>query len=78
MILSLNTLIALGEQRWLINPGGVGQPRDGDPRASYVLWHAEENRIEYRRVAYPIEQTQQLMKSVGLPPRLANRLSIGW
>jgi hypothetical protein len=38
----------------------------------------EENTIEYRRVEYPIEETQQLMFSVGLPPRLALRLSIGW
>ena len=70
--------VPLEMERLLINPGGVGQPRDGDPRASYVILDMEENTIEYRRVEYPIEETQQLMFSLGLPPRLALRLSIGW
>jgi len=68
----------IGEGRLLINPGGVGQPRDGDPRASYVILDMEKNTIEYRRVAYPVEETQRLMFSAGLPPRLAMRLSLGW
>jgi len=76
--LSLNQPVPVGEQRLLINPGGVGQPRDSDPRASYVLLDLEENTIEFRRVLYPIEQTQVLMRSLGLPPRLAWRLSVGW
>jgi predicted phosphodiesterase len=75
---SYGELITLGDERWLINPGGVGQPRDGDPRASYVLFDSEEDTIEYRRVSYPIEETQDLMLSLGLPPRLAWRLSMGW
>ncbi|UCC77870.1 MAG: metallophosphoesterase family protein [Anaerolineales bacterium] len=70
--------VTLDVERLLINPGGVGQPRDGDPRASYVILDAEENTIEYRRVEYPIEETQQLMSAAGLPKRLAMRLSVGW
>jgi predicted phosphodiesterase len=73
-----NDPVPLDVERLLINPGGVGQPRDGDPRASYVILDTEENTVEYRRVEYPIEETQQLMSSLGLPPRLADRLSIGW
>ena len=74
----LNEPILIGEERLLINPGGVGQPRDGDPRASYIVLNTEENSIECRRVVYAVEETQHLMLSLGLPPRLAMRLSIGW
>jgi diadenosine tetraphosphatase ApaH/serine/threonine PP2A family protein phosphatase len=70
--------VTLEVERLLINPGGVGQPRDGDPRASYGILDAEKNTIEYRRVEYRIEETQQLMSAVGLPKRLAMRLSVGW
>ena len=76
--LPLNEAAPLDVRRLLINPGGVGQPRDGDPRASYVILDTEENAIEHRRVEYPIEETQQLMFALDLPPRLAMRLSIGW
>jgi predicted phosphodiesterase len=77
-IMAENDPMPLDIERLLINPGGVGQPRDGDARASYVILDSEENTVEYRRVEYPIEETQQLMLSLGLPPRLAMRLSIGW
>ncbi len=66
------------EGRLLINPGGVGQPRDGDPRASYVLWDSDKNTVEFRRVEYPVEETQRLMLAVGLPQPLIGRLSFGW
>jgi predicted phosphodiesterase len=74
----LNEPMALTEDRLLINPGAVGQPRDGDPRASYVVLDDEKNVIEYRRVEYDVEATQHLMSSLGLPGRLAARLSVGW
>jgi predicted phosphodiesterase len=74
----LNDPVPLGEQRWLINPGGVGQPRDGDPRASYILLDTEARTIEHRRVDYPIEETQRLMIARHLPERLATRLTFGW
>jgi|YelNatPaOPRAMG01_1025707.scaffolds.fasta_scaffold04889_8 predicted phosphodiesterase len=64
--------------RFIINPGSVGQPRDGDPRASYALLDSEKGVVELRRVAYPVEKTQAMMEKVGLPPRLIARLSFGW
>jgi len=64
--------------RLIINPGSVGQPRNHDPRASYVIFDADERTILYRRVEYPVEITQQRMYQLGLPMRLAARLSNGW
>jgi len=74
----LNEAMPLRDERLMLNPGGVGQPRDGDPRASYVLLDTEVNTVEYRRVAYSVQETQELMLSLGLPRRLAARLSLGW
>jgi predicted phosphodiesterase len=68
----------LGQDRRLINPGGVGQPRDADPRASYMILNLDNGTVELRRVPYDIERTQKLMRTLGLPRRLADRLSIGW
>jgi len=68
----------LGEERLIINPGSVGQPRDGDPRASYAIFDAEKQTFEIRRIPYPIEVTQKEMAKRGLPPRLIVRLSYGW
>lgn len=65
-------------ERFIINPGSVGQPRDGDPRASYMLIDPDEGTIEYRRVSYPVDKTQAKMEELGLPPRLIARLSFGW
>lgn len=70
--------IVLSDARLIINPGGVGQPRDGDERASYMLLDTERGTLAYRRVAYPIEQTQQLMREAGLPERQIARLAYGW
>ncbi len=64
--------------RFIINPGSVGQPRDGDPRASYGLFDVEEGVFELRRVSYPVEKTQSKMEERGLPPRLIARLTFGW
>lgn len=74
----LNEAIALGSERLIINPGSVGQPRDGDPRASYVLLDDEAMTLEHRRVAYPLETTQAKMLEHGLPLRLVLRLGYGW
>ncbi|GMV21452.1 MAG: phosphoesterase [Acidimicrobiia bacterium] len=65
------------EHRWLINPGSVGQPRDGDPRAAYASWDAEAGVVELRRVDYDIAAAQGRMRAAGLPERLAERLEIG-
>ncbi|MGD2166203.1 MAG: metallophosphoesterase family protein [Anaerolineae bacterium] len=73
----LNEPIALGPRRAILNPGSVGQPRDGDPRASYAILDTDELTWTYRRTAYPIKVTQESMRAVGLPRRLIDRLKIG-
>jgi diadenosine tetraphosphatase ApaH/serine/threonine PP2A family protein phosphatase len=78
MIPSLDAPLVLGEERLIINPGSVGQPRDGDPRASYVIFDSGEPALEYRRISYPIETTQARMVESGLPVRLIMRLAYGW
>jgi diadenosine tetraphosphatase ApaH/serine/threonine PP2A family protein phosphatase len=60
--------------RAIINPGSVGQPRDGDPRASYVIYDSEQG-FEFRRVHYNIAATQHKIMALGLPERLAERLA---
>jgi len=69
--------IALGGQRMFLNPGSVGQPRDGDPRASYAIFDAEAHTWELRRVSYPIEITQERMRARNMPRRLIDRLATG-
>jgi diadenosine tetraphosphatase ApaH/serine/threonine PP2A family protein phosphatase len=64
-------------RRLIINPGSVGQPRDGDPRASYALFDTEEGTWESRRVPYAVEITQERMRARGLPQRLVDRLQMG-
>lgn len=63
--------------RSLVNPGSVGQPRDGNPAASYLVLDTESDEVEFRRVSYDIDATQRAMRAVDLPPRLAERLSYG-
>jgi predicted phosphodiesterase len=63
--------------RWLLNPGSVGQPRDGDPRAAWLLLDLERKTATFRRVEYPIAETQAEMRERGLPPGLATRLAHG-
>lgn len=66
-----------GERRLVVNPGGVGQPRDGDPRASYAVYDSAEGLITIHRVEYDIRATQRLMEEAGLPRWLRERLSVG-
>lgn len=63
--------------KYLINPGSIGQPRDGDPRAGFAFYDDAKRVVEYCRVPYDIEATQEKMKQVGLPAPLAQRLSLG-
>jgi len=69
--------LALGPRRLILNPGSVGQPRDGDPRASYAMLDTERMTWELHRVAYPVEITQERMRARGLPRRLIERLDMG-
>jgi predicted phosphodiesterase len=67
----------LAEGKWLINPGGVGQPRDGDPRAAWLLLDTEGWSARWRRVEYPIEEAATAIEEAGLPALLAQRLYVG-
>ncbi len=69
--------ISLKTGRWIINPGSVGQPRDGNPDASYAILNLDENTLEHRRAEYPIEETQDKMRAAKLPNRLIERLAVG-
>jgi len=69
--------IHLDERRLIVNPGSVGQPRDGNPRASYGILDTEARTWESRRVTYPVEITQEQMRARGLPQRLIDRLELG-
>jgi predicted phosphodiesterase len=71
------TAVDLARERWLLNPGSVGQPRDGDARAAYLLLDLDARRAEFRRVRYPIEKTQAEIREHGLPEALAERLAHG-
>ncbi len=73
-----NDPLMLGEHRLIVNPGSVGQPRDGDARAAYGILDTEANTLRHYRVTYPISVTQEKMKSYDFPPRLWNRLAFGW
>jgi predicted phosphodiesterase len=68
--------VALG-RKYFINAGSVGQPRDGDPRAAYVVFDMVNNVVELRRVAYDIPKTQKKILDAGLPARVAARLAVG-
>ena len=63
--------------RWLLNPGSVGQPRDGDPQAAWLLLDLETRHASFRRVPYDVERTQAEIRERGLPDALAERLSYG-
>lgn len=63
--------------RLIANPGSVGQPRDRDPRAAYLVYETNGHTLTWHRVAYDIAETQARMREAGLPPRLAERLNYG-
>jgi predicted phosphodiesterase len=62
---------------YLINPGAVGQPRDGNPKAAYAIYHPDERLIEYRRVEYDISAAAAKIARAGLPEQLSARLFYG-
>jgi predicted phosphodiesterase len=70
-------MVALGEGRMLLNPGSVGQPRDHDPRASYMVLDVGGGTATWGRVAYDFDAVGAAMRAAGLPPRLADRLRVG-
>ena len=75
--LTANIGLMLGQSRLIINPGGVGQPRDGDPQASYAIYDPETSLVRLYRIPYDIAATQDKMMQNGLPIRLVVRLQYG-
>jgi predicted phosphodiesterase len=71
------TEVDLNRGRVLLNPGSVGQPRDGDPRAAYLLLDLDARTASFRRVEYDVERTQAEIRDAGLPDTLAARLRTG-
>jgi diadenosine tetraphosphatase ApaH/serine/threonine PP2A family protein phosphatase len=67
----------IGDSKLMVNPGSVGQPRDGDPRASYALLDVDRAIVDFRRVEYAIGETQRRMHELKLPDMLADRLTFG-
>ena len=65
------------QKRYLLNPGSIGQPRDGDPRASFAIADRDNSVIEFWRVPYEISKVQERMRAARLPEPLAYRLSLG-
>src|SRR5205823_1766971 len=84
MIRVTNEMITPPEGHWdapegyrvIINPGGVGQPRDGDPRAAFMIYDTERG-FEFYRIPYEFEKTQDKIIKAGLPQYLAVRLAYG-
>ena len=64
-------------RKYFVNVGAVGQPRDGNPKAAYVIYDMDEGSIELRRLEYDIAAAQKKIIEAGLPPRLAERLAMG-
>ena len=64
-------------RKYFINVDSVGQPRDGDPRATYVIYDPKERTVRFRRLEYDIEAAQERIRLAGLPERLAARLAVG-
>jgi len=66
-----------GHYTYLVNPGSVGQPRDGDPHAAYAIYSPKDRAVEFRRVAYDAAAAAQKIRAAGLPDSLASRLLSG-
>ena len=64
-------------KKYFVNVGSVGQPRDGNPKAAYVVYNVHEGTVEIRRLDYDIPAVQAKIRAAGLPERLAERLSYG-
>jgi predicted phosphodiesterase len=76
-VATAGTVLEIPEERWLINPGSVGQPRDGDPRAAWLLLDTDAWKASFHRVEYPVETAAKAIVDAGLPRQLADRLFSG-
>jgi diadenosine tetraphosphatase ApaH/serine/threonine PP2A family protein phosphatase len=75
--MSNGALLDLGRGTWLINPGSVGQPRDGDPRAAWLELDTETETARFHRVTYDIDRAAKAIGAAGVPKRLGDRLYVG-
>jgi diadenosine tetraphosphatase ApaH/serine/threonine PP2A family protein phosphatase len=75
--MSDGALLDLSSGAWLLNPGSVGQPRDGDPRGAWLELDTEAETARYHRVPYEIDRAAEAIHAAGLPTRLADRLYVG-
>lgn len=73
----LNSSWQLGDRKAIVNIGSVGQPRDGDPRASYVTYEQSSGDVRFHRVEYDVEATMAKIRASELPDYLADRLAVG-
>lgn len=71
------TELTMNKGKWLLNPGSVGQPRDGDPRAAWAQFDTEALKARFHRVEYPIEAAAAAIREAGLPSHLGDRLFKG-
>jgi diadenosine tetraphosphatase ApaH/serine/threonine PP2A family protein phosphatase len=71
------TELSFAESGWLINPGSVGQPRDNDPRAAFMMLDTDAEQAWFHRVEYPIDEAARAIIDAGLPKQLADRLFAG-
>jgi predicted phosphodiesterase len=71
------SVLELRGRRALVNPGSVGQPRDGDPRSSFLVLDTDTDTVSWHRTAYDIDAVQAAMRATALPASLASRLSVG-
>lgn len=72
-----DSLIFNKNKKYIVNAGSIGQPRDGNPKASFLLYDTDKNKITYSRIEYDIKKTQDKIIKAGLPAFLAKRLEIG-
>jgi putative phosphoesterase len=73
----INEITMDQDRKYLINPGAVGQPRDGDPRAAFLIYDSIARNVTFYRIAYDVAASQAKIIRAGLPVRLAKRLTLG-
>jgi predicted phosphodiesterase len=79
VVLNLDSSLKLAKGiNYLVNPGGLGQPRDRDPRAPFLIYDSKKSEITFYRVQYDILSTAEKIIAAGLPERVAERLKLGW
>jgi diadenosine tetraphosphatase ApaH/serine/threonine PP2A family protein phosphatase len=76
-VATAGTALQIADGSWLINPGSVGQPRDGDPRAAWLLLDTDVWTADFHRIEYPVERAARAIIDAGLPRQLADRLFSG-